>query len=296
MLFEFIKKRSRHNECIEEVFFRTILLIALAGCCIALLIDLCVIDTFNFTVPLNFLLIQIILLSLYCLKRILFHYAAVLSLLLITLLITMRGHMYEDLHYVTIILLITLGFISALVTRGMTGKFLKAFIFISLLTIVFEDYRTTHFIAILRESIPYLISYFIVTVVSGLLKQRYECNQKRLSDMVALLNKKNLKINEQHKKLENSYEELASLNEAQEGIIRQKTERIIEKNKQLGEIAYANSHRLRGPLARILGLLYLMEMDPEKKEHYLAKVNEQANEMDDMISKMGILIESNIDS
>jgi hypothetical protein len=69
---------------------------------------------------------------------------------------------------------------------------------------------------------------------------------------------------------------------------------ITEKNKHLAEIAYTNAHTIRGPLARILGLVNLAKLEPHKNSFYIAKIDEQAAEMDEKLMTVTKQIEMNI--
>lgn len=64
---------------------------------------------------------------------------------------------------------------------------------------------------------------------------------------------------------------------------------IEEKNKRLSEIAYAQSHIVRAPLARILGLINLLkELNtvPHKEEELLNYLFNSATELDDVIKSI----------
>jgi signal transduction histidine kinase len=183
---------------------------------------------------------------------------------------------------------------SSLISRGVSRHFLRLAVLCSLLLLLFENYHKIGLITSFRLAIPYLIIYFIVTISSGVLKDRYERHQKRLVELVELLNQKNAKINAQHQTLSQNYAQLAHLNTNLEEMVRSKTSTIEEKNIQLSEIAYANAHRVRGPLARILGLLHLMELDPHQKECYISWIHNEAKDLDNIICVLGKSIEKNM--
>lgn len=65
-------------------------------------------------------------------------------------------------------------------------------------------------------------------------------------------------------------------------------EAIKEQNKKLKDIAWVQSHEVRGPLARIKGLLNLLSYDPQSKAdaELLAYLKFASNEMDDVIKKI----------
>ncbi|MDX2191476.1 MAG: PAS domain-containing protein [Bacteroidota bacterium] len=64
---------------------------------------------------------------------------------------------------------------------------------------------------------------------------------------------------------------------------------IKEQNKQFVEIAYVQSHEFKGPLARIRGLLFLIEQEhvsDKKVLELLAKINHSAFELNQALSKV----------
>ena len=296
MMVDWLKKRNSPNlnECIEEVFFRAMLIVGLIGCTIAVLFDLLITRNLAYIVPANMIGIQILLLALYAIRKVKFHRAAVFGLAFLNVFITFRGFVYPEFHHVTCILLITIGFMCALVRQGPFGRVVQWSILISFLASLFKEYKAVPMVTLFRQALPYLMVYSIITILTGLLKERYARNQARLTDLVAILNQKNAKISDQHNKLESSYRELSELNSNLGVIIKQKTTRIAEKNKQLADIAYENSHCLRAPLARILGLLHLIKLDPSHSDFYISKLDDQALEMDSRICMISRSIERNL--
>jgi signal transduction histidine kinase len=75
-----------------------------------------------------------------------------------------------------------------------------------------------------------------------------------------------------------------------EELIAQKEE-IEQQNQKLLEYASYNAHQVRGPLARILGLVYLLKREADKigfidNDQYLEKLSESANELDVAVREM----------
>jgi PAS domain S-box-containing protein len=66
--------------------------------------------------------------------------------------------------------------------------------------------------------------------------------------------------------------------------------RLIEKNRRLSDLAHFNSHKVRGPLARILGLTNALQAEehllPEESRMVLKKLMEASNELDEMVRHM----------
>jgi len=82
MMIDWLKKRNSPNlnECIEEVFFRAMLIVGLIGCTVAVLFDLLITRNLAYIVPANMIGIQILLLALYAIRKVKFHRAAVFGL------------------------------------------------------------------------------------------------------------------------------------------------------------------------------------------------------------------------
>lgn len=282
------------NECIEEVFFRAMLTVGLIGCTLVVLLDLLVTQNLSYIIPANLAMILVLLIALYALRKMNFHKAALYGVASLNIVIIVRGFVYPEFYHVTCILLITIGFMCALVSQGSMGRVVQLAVLVSFIAFLFKDFKQEDVVVLIRAALPYLVVYFIITILSGMLKERYARNQIRLKELVTLLNQKNAKINDQYARLQNSYKELSDLNNYQDVIIKQKTNRIAEKNKQLAELSYENSHSLRAPLARMLGLLHLIQIDPDRKDFYLSKLDDQALEMDRRLCTVSKSIERNM--
>lgn len=66
--------------------------------------------------------------------------------------------------------------------------------------------------------------------------------------------------------LHQSNQELESLNGALDELVFERTRQLEKRNAQLAEYAFINSHLLRAPLARLLGLSTLFEMQKKGQE------------------------------
>ncbi len=81
--------------------------------------------------------------------------------------------------------------------------------------------------------------------------------------------------------------EIAHINEGLEERVKQRTEELEIQNKRLVEYAFINSHLLRGPLSRILGLINLMEHDKTMKQsEMLDLLRKSGDELDHVIGKI----------
>ena len=94
----------------------------------------------------------------------------------------------------------------------------------------------------------------------------------------------NAKIEVQATELKAANEEISGMNANLEALVNERTEEVKRKNRQLQEYLSSNSHIIRAPLARILGLAKLY--DPEDTENIAfinENIHESAKELDDAL-------------
>ncbi|HEY3404246.1 MAG TPA: tetratricopeptide repeat protein [Ohtaekwangia sp.] len=97
------------------------------------------------------------------------------------------------------------------------------------------------------------------------------------------LNRTNLRAKEDLLKLNT---EIHSMNENLEQLVQKRTEEIKLQNQRLVEYAFFTAHEVRGPLARILGLIELAKLkdiSSEDKDQIMARLEDTANELDEVI-------------
>lgn len=66
-------------------------------------------------------------------------------------------------------------------------------------------------------------------------------------------------------------------------------ESLLIRNQQIAEYAFFNSHKVRGPLSRLMGLVTLLQHDSgdnAERKDLLEKVKIAAEEMDRMIHEI----------
>jgi signal transduction histidine kinase len=90
---------------------------------------------------------------------------------------------------------------------------------------------------------------------------------------------------EKHIKEQNR--QIASMNEDLEERVQQRTQELAAQNKKLAEYAFINSHLLRGPLSRILGLINVIDQEHNPKEtELISLLRKSGNELDEIIKKI----------
>jgi signal transduction histidine kinase len=96
--------------------------------------------------------------------------------------------------------------------------------------------------------------------------------------------------------LKSNNEEIKMLNENLDDLVKERSKKIEQQLRQLKNYANMNSHQVRAPLARILGLLSLLKMDQDEayKQLHLSKLCESSEELDEVIRKMNRLLETEV--
>ncbi|MEO8473603.1 MAG: tetratricopeptide repeat protein [Chryseolinea sp.] len=81
--------------------------------------------------------------------------------------------------------------------------------------------------------------------------------------------------------------QIAKMNESLEIRVKQRTEELEEQNKKLMEYAFINSHVLRGPVSRIMGLINLFEhADVMETSEIVALLKKSSEELDTVVQKI----------
>jgi tetratricopeptide (TPR) repeat protein len=108
------------------------------------------------------------------------------------------------------------------------------------------------------------------------------------------LNRLKNKLETQQILLEETNRKYAELNLNLEKLVLQRTEKIELQNQKLIEYGFLNSHEIRGPVARIQGLLNLSAIDKNMdREELLAMLKKATDEVDQKINEITIMLSKN---
>jgi hypothetical protein len=100
---------------------------------------------------------------------------------------------------------------------------------------------------------------------------------------------------EYEKHIKQQRKEIVQMNEILEDRVKQRTEELENQNKQLAEYIFINSHLLRGPLSRVLGLVNLIEYEEGAKEKQsIQHLRTAANELDAVVKKISETLNAGI--
>ncbi len=102
-----------------------------------------------------------------------------------------------------------------------------------------------------------------------------------------------IKVLERTKEVGFAINALTKMNDNLENIVVQRTTKLKEQYLKLEKYAHMNSHDLRGPLARILGLCMLIELEnlDVNTQDLINKLKFSANELDIVVKQMNHLLE-----
>lgn len=132
--------------------------------------------------------------------------------------------------------------------------------------------------------VTYLALYIIIAYSSRFLKNRYDFAIENLASINLELIEKSNEIETQNEELVQSQENLYNLNTHLESLVHDRTKEVQRQNERLIRYAYSNAHHVRGPVARILGLIQLSKLEIHLDYPFLfKKIEEQTNEIDEVV-------------
>jgi len=142
---------------------------------------------------------------------------------------------------------------------------------------------------VVTVAITYSILYFVLTYTTAVFKLYYDKNYNHLSDLNKQLYEKANEIEAQNEELTQVQDNLNELNKDLERKVVERTEKLINKTEKLVQFSYTNAHHLRGPVARLLGLVAIRKIDPNPDNNFFfTKVEEQATEIDIVVKQINI--------
>lgn len=164
------------------------------------------------------------------------------------------------------------------------------------LTASAERMRFQAMLIVFIASLVILLSFSIYSLL-----QKYKL-KKDYSELLEVTNKtiqlQNEEIKSQSEELHSLNEQLSIVNDSLEQKVHDRTQRLEKQNSQLTEYAFYNSHKLRGPLASILGLINLFENGHIAKDEFLTvlkKLKVAANDMDQVVSEINKILDVDAD-
>ena len=125
-----------------------------------------------------------------------------------------------------------------------------------------------------------------------LIKMRYDLTVKEIKARLAL-QISNEEIQAQNEEIFSQAEEIRVINENLEELVKDRTKELEKKNHALEEYAFISAHKLRSPVASILGLINLLnksELSDEAKG-IMAHLEDSTGKLDSIVSSITKAIE-----
>jgi ligand-binding sensor domain-containing protein len=117
--------------------------------------------------------------------------------------------------------------------------------------------------------------------------------EQKVEERTLEIQRNNEEIQAQNEEIMAQAEEIKGINENLEMLVQQRTAELEKKNKALEEYAFINAHKLRSPVASILGLVNLLSK--AKLDSETAAINQHlkhsADELDDIVRSITEAIE-----
>jgi len=271
---------------IEKFFLNTLLIVIIAGLSIIIIANL-----LFYPEDLLSIYISVAILTACIISYLIRNSYPTISVLIVTsvaLIAMSYQRMTLPATSTTLSVVIIIGFIFSVMLKGRIMWIMHTITFIILNTIF-----VIHVVDYITAAITYSTMYFILTYAAGILKYNYDKMNKSLQNTNIELKEKAEKIETQNEELLQIQENLSTLNKDLERLVSQRTAKIQVQNETLIKYSYTNAHHLRGPVARLLGLanVYEMEQSPQPDE-IIHKMREQAKEIDAVIKQINNDLES----
>jgi tetratricopeptide (TPR) repeat protein len=103
---------------------------------------------------------------------------------------------------------------------------------------------------------------------------------------------------EKNIEIERINQQIALVNENLEHLVDERTRVLKEQNKTLSEYAFFNAHKLRAPLARIMGLVNLLRTNTDQNEHVtiLSHLSRSSDDLDLVVRSMSSTLNEGINA
>ena len=194
------------------------------------------------------------------------------------------------------IYLLALSFMPYLLLDSKKPILLIAGILPTLVALVFFDWALSQFgVGIDQRGVPThesalvgmrtIVAYCVMSISCFIFQSIIIHNDALNKRMLSELKLKSEQIETQNEELVQAQERLNEINQHLEDLVIKKTEDIKSQNEKILKYAYSNAHHVRGPVARLLGLIQLSKLETELDYRwFFEKVELSAKEIDEIIT------------
>jgi signal transduction histidine kinase len=277
---------------IERFFLNTLLLICIVGNLLTLIADLITRPSDPLALPSD-IVFSVTLATAFAIRN-KYPSVAVLGLTSMALVTVLFQSFHEPSSTITsLCIILIVGFVISVMLKGWQMWLMHGLTLASVNTLFVFQFLTPALRFSIRENdtislaITYTILYFILGYASAILKKLYDENNQSVVELYNELQMRNNEIVAQNEELMQIQDHLNELNMTLEKKVLERTAKIQSQNEILIKYSYANAHHLRGPVARLLGLANVYEIDPAKDVDFLVqKMREEAQSIDSVIKQI----------
>jgi signal transduction histidine kinase len=147
--------------------------------------------------------------------------------------------------------------------------------------------------SLLSREVDFLINTAVLISVTFYLKENFISYRKSVEITHERLKRSSQKLLDQTKELQQQQADLNRLRNDLEKIIPGKISEAQNKAEMLKEYSFINSHHVRAPLARVLGLIHLIELEQNGQNSAhdaLRNIKNDAEEIDMILTKVNTII------
>lgn len=146
--------------------------------------------------------------------------------------------------------------------------------------------------SILSMEFDFFVSVSVLILITLYLKTRFFAYRKSVQTTNARLERLSETLAGQTHQLNEKQAELNAIKDNLEAIATTKVREVKTKARVLDEYAFINGHQVRGPLARVLGLIRLIELETPQHERSEAfgRIKAEAEKMDAIIQRINEII------
>jgi signal transduction histidine kinase len=285
---------------IEQYFLDTLLKIALVSILIVMAVDFYFTRFFVIRSLIVNVVVLVAILTAFMLHKQGFFKTAVLWIgFLIMTAMFYQSIESDSITTSSMAVVMVIGFGFSILLSGRLPLFLHAITIIGMIAIFVwmalhpHQYGKPNASDIIVAGITYVMLYIVIGLSSWRLRKRYDEVLAILVTTNRDLIDKTHEIEMQNEELVQSQENLYQLNTHLESLVDTRTQEVTKRNEQLIRYTYANAHHLRGPVARVLGLIQLSKMDTTLDFPFIfQKVEEQVLEIDEVVKGINRELES----
>ena len=144
-----------------------------------------------------------------------------------------------------------------------------------------------------KRTLQDALNYKALASMKAELEQNAESMRELNEELYATneqIQQKNEQLQASEEQLMESAEELRVINENLNSLVEERTQKLLTQNETLLHHSFIHGHKVRSPLARIQGLVNLINLEGELKEKgkdILHHLNLSANELENILNEVG---------